>query len=148
MNKECNKTACDLFNQCLYFSSNRLARLMNEVAEGEFKKTGLSPTYAFLLMLVKEEKVVTPGVLAQKLHLATSTITRFIDKLHGMGLVNRDAEGKNSFITLTVKGDKIQETIKECWGNLYLKLIDSLGEEATHKIAGDISGVCDMFEKS
>lgn len=39
---------------CLYFSSNALARMMTKMADEEFKSSGVSTSYAFLLITVNE----------------------------------------------------------------------------------------------
>ena len=43
-----------LLHHCLYFTANRMSRIITHMAEEEFRVTGISPTYAFLLMIVNE----------------------------------------------------------------------------------------------
>ena len=42
--------------ECLYFTANRLSRVITKMAEDEFAASGLSPTYAYLLMAVYEKE--------------------------------------------------------------------------------------------
>lgn len=102
-----------LFCECLYFSANRLARIMNKMAEEEFAPIGLSPTYAFLFMTVHAHPGITQKELSEKLHIAPSTSTRFVKKLELKKLVVRENEGKLTRIYLTEDGVKIQEQIKK-----------------------------------
>ena len=82
------------FSNCLYFTANHLARLMNKMAEEEFAPLGISPTYAFLLMAVYEQPNITQSELSNILHIVPSTTTRFVEKLEVKKLVTRKSEGK------------------------------------------------------
>jgi DNA-binding MarR family transcriptional regulator len=44
-------------------------------------KTGLSPSHAFLMMLATDYPGIGQKELSERLHLAPSTVTRFIDSL-------------------------------------------------------------------
>ena len=74
------------------------------MADEEFRITGLSPTYAFLLSILNEGDGITQKEIGEVLDVTPSTITRFIDKLENSGHLERRIEGKNSFIYSTEKG--------------------------------------------
>lgn len=74
---------------CMYFTSNTMNRLINKMTEDAFMPTGLAPSYAFLMMVVIEEKSIGIGSLAETLKLAPSTVTRFVDKLITKGYLKR-----------------------------------------------------------
>ncbi len=122
------------FSDCLYFTANHLARLMNKMAEEEFAPLGISPTYAFLLMAVYEQPNITQSELSNILHIAPSTTTRFVDKLEVKKLVERKSDGKLTLVNLTDKGSKIQEDIKVCWKNLYKRYAEILGDDVAKNI--------------
>lgn len=122
------------FSNCLYFTANHLARLMNKMAEEEFAPLGISPTYAFLLMAVNEQPNITQTELSNILHIAPSTTTRFVEKLEVKKLVERKSEGKLTLVNLTDKGIAIQEEIKRCWKNLYKRYAEILGEDLAKQI--------------
>ncbi|WNR43070.1 MarR family winged helix-turn-helix transcriptional regulator [Paenibacillus roseipurpureus] len=84
----------DYFQNCMYFSSALLNRAITRMAEETFKSTGLSPTYAFLLMAVHEQPGISQKELGEALHLTPSTITRFIEKLIHKELVLSRNRGK------------------------------------------------------
>jgi DNA-binding MarR family transcriptional regulator len=123
-----------LLHHCLYFTANSLARAITRMTEEEFRITGLSPSHAFLLMLVN----VTPGIsqkeLARQLHLTPSTVTRFIDHLAHRGYLERRAEGKNSEIYPTEKGSQLQETIGLAWRRVYQRYSELLGDETGRQL--------------
>lgn len=117
------------FQNCMYFASNLLNRAMTKIAEEEFGPTGLSPTYAYLLMVVNEQPGITQKDLGQALHVAPSTITRFIEKLANKGLVTSRTEGKSTRIDLTPAGTEKIAAIQQCLKNLYGRYSEILGKE-------------------
>jgi len=116
-----------LLKDCLYFTVSHLSRTINRMAEEAFAPTGLSPTYAFLLMLAAENPGISQKDLCSALNLMPSTLTRFVDKLEAKHLVFRQSEGKNSLIYLTDEGRALQPAITEAWGTLYHKYSAVLG---------------------
>lgn len=117
------------FDNCLYFTVNKLSRAITKMAEDSFKLTGLSPTHAFLMMLVIDKPGISQSELAEALHLKPSTITRFVDKLVEKGLIERRAEGKRSLNFPTENGEAILKDIKEGWKILFRSYSDVLGED-------------------
>ena len=117
-----------LLHHCLYFTANSLARAITRITEEEFRITGLSPSHAFLLMLVNATPGISQKELARQLYLTPSTVTRFIDHLAHRGYLERRAEGKISEIYPTEKGSQLQETIGLAWGRVYRRYSDLLGE--------------------
>lgn len=137
----------DHFCECLYFTVNRLSRLMNKMAEESFAKIGLSPTYAFLLMLAKENPGISQKELSEKLHITPSTITRFIDKLEHKKLAGRKSEGKSVLIYLTEDGLELQDEIKQCWENLYHNYSKILGYQEGQALTSFIHQACESLEE-
>jgi MarR family transcriptional regulator, organic hydroperoxide resistance regulator len=139
---------CKLFSHCLYFTVNTFSRFVTRMAEQEFKHTGLSPSYAFLMMLVIE----TPGIgqkeLSEKLNLAPSTVTRFIDSLANRGFLYREVLGKSSKIYPLEKGIELEEVIGKCWKNFYIRYCEILGTDEANKLAGAIHNANMILEKN
>ncbi|MNH83361.1 putative HTH-type transcriptional regulator YusO [compost metagenome] len=117
------------FENCLYFTVNKLSRAITKMAEESFRKTGLSPTHAFLMMLVIDKPGISQSELAENLHLKPSTITRLVDKLVEKGLIERKSEGKRSLNFPTEQGSAILKEIKDSWKTLLRSYSDILGEE-------------------
>lgn len=44
-----------ILHNCLYFTANSLTRVITRLAEEQFQRTGLSPSRAFLMMLVNDK---------------------------------------------------------------------------------------------
>jgi DNA-binding MarR family transcriptional regulator len=125
----------DIFNNCLYFTVSKLSRTITKMAEEEFVSTGLSPTYAFVLMSVNEKPGISQSDICEILNIAPSTLTRFIDKLEGKGLVIRKSEGKKSFIHSTEKGIELQKDIEKAWLSLYHRYSKVIGYEEGDRLS-------------
>ena len=112
---------CDLmkateskYNQCLYFAANTLARKVEKLAMESWKPVDLSPSHAYLLLMVLEEPGLQPGCLANHLQLSPSTITRLIEKLEEKKLVKRITEGKTTLVYPSERGEALLPTLQKC----------------------------------
>lgn len=114
---------------CLYFTANALARNITRMAERAFKDTGLSPSHAFAIMLVNDLPGMTNTELARNLHLAPSTLTRFMDRLVYQGFVERKHKGKIVRIYPTDKARQAQADIEAAWKRLHEDYSAILGEK-------------------
>jgi MarR family transcriptional regulator, organic hydroperoxide resistance regulator len=146
MNEPCDHDSEAYLHCCLYFTSITLSRVITEMAEEEFAGTGLSPTYAFLLMLVNGKQGISQKELGTRLHLAPSTVTRFIDKLEAKRLLRRVEQGKNSLIFSTDSGKKLQARIQTCWNNLYERYSGILGEKNGDRLTDMMARASDTLE--
>lgn len=138
---------CNIFSKCLFFATHDLSRLITDLAEDEFRKTGLSPTYAFLLMLVNDNPGMSPSEISKKLHLQPSTITRFVDKLTISGHLERRNEGKKVSLFATPDGIKLQEQIMASWSSLHERFTGLLGEDLAKSFTEDVNTVNRLLSK-
>lgn len=105
----------DYLYSSLYFTTSRLYRNVNRLAEEEFKKIDIPPSYGMLLLLLDEWKELTPTNISKHLDIKPSTTTRFLDKLQKNKLINRRVEGRYTYVSLSKKG---QLKIREVQGTL------------------------------
>jgi DNA-binding MarR family transcriptional regulator len=132
--------------ECLYFTANRLGRVITKMAEDEFAASGLSPTSAFLLMAVFEKEGISQKELGEILHLQPSTVTRLIEKLVIKGLINSRVEGRLSLIFATDKGQALNDTINECWNNLRKRYAALMGKKEGDEVSLYLYKVSDQLE--
>lgn len=116
-----------ILHKCLYFTANSLARVITRMADEEFRRTGLSPSHAFLMMQVNDYPGIGQKELCERLHLAPSTITRFIDALEYKGYLTRQTEGKATKIYATEAGKALRKPIEDAWKRLHQRYAEVLG---------------------
>jgi DNA-binding MarR family transcriptional regulator len=78
-----------MFERCLYFNTNALARKLNSIWEERFSALGLHPSHAYLLRAVLASPGISQQELAKELRLNKSTVTRFIEALEKRDLLQR-----------------------------------------------------------
>ncbi|ANS74475.1 MarR family transcriptional regulator [Paenibacillus yonginensis] len=137
----------EFLQSCLYFNTNRLSRAITRMAEEEFSVTGLTPMYGYLIRLVNGIPGITQKELADKLYITASTLTRFIDKLEGKGLVERKVSGKTVEVYPTAKGLELGETIRKASKNLEKRYEEILGSELARELSRNIENTSRMLEK-
>jgi DNA-binding MarR family transcriptional regulator len=131
---------------CLYFSANALARNITKMAEEAFSETGLSPSYAFLVMSINSNPGIQPRDLSAEMQLTPSTITRLIEKLEYKNLAERKISGKYTEVYPTEKSLKLDETIKLAWINLYKSYSEILGEDNGKELTAQIYNATKLLE--
>lgn len=112
---------------CLFFDSQALARVTDEMAREIFMPTTLSPYHAYVLYAIVLSSDISPTNLASLMSLSPSTITRLVDKLVQKGLVRREFFGKSSTLTATKNGNDLRVPIEKAMGELNQKFINMLG---------------------
>ncbi|WP_062050453.1 MarR family winged helix-turn-helix transcriptional regulator [Bacillus sp. JCM 19034] len=133
--------------ECLYFTASRLTRVVTRMAEDEFSKTGLSPTYAFLMMAVFDKEGITQKELGETLHLQPSTVTRLIEKLVNKGLIEKKLDGRLTRIYSKDKGRELEELIYESWDSLRDKYNEIIGEKEGDELTLHLSKISKKLEK-
>jgi MarR family transcriptional regulator, organic hydroperoxide resistance regulator len=121
-----------MFERCLYFNVNALARAVNRIWGEAFQELGLSPAHAYLLRLVLAEPGASHKAIASNLRLEKSTVTRFIDSLQDKGLLKRSKVGaedsREQRVFPTGKAKRMQAALEKKGDALYRKICANLGE--------------------
>jgi DNA-binding MarR family transcriptional regulator len=131
----------------MYFTANAFARKMEKLAGESWKRVDLSPSHAYLLMIVIEEPGVQPRVLSEELQLTPSTITRLIEKLEKKKLVVRTMDGKVTNVYPTPKAKAMESKLQECVSEFSEAYSKILGKKESiqmvqnmHKVSDKLSG--------
>jgi len=129
----------------MYFVSNALARKVEKLATEAWKKVDLSPSHAYLLMLVIESPGMQPSALSQELHLTPSTITRLIEKLEEKKLLVRTTEGKLTNVYPTPKGKELHPALRQCQAQFYESYVGILGKEESARLVQNMNRIADKL---
>ena len=139
------KAANSKYCQCLYFSSNALARKIEKLANETWKKVGLTPSHAYLLMLAIEEPGIQPSALVRQLLLTPSTITRLIEKLEEKKLAVRTTEGKLTNVYPTPKAKALLPDLKDCLDQFYKNYSSIIGKEESARLVQNMNKLIDKL---
>lgn len=139
-----------MFERCLYFNVNALARAVNRVWDAAFREYGLSPSHAYLLRLVLSEPGITQKAIAEALALEKSTITRFVDAVEAKGLVSRrrsvDADSRAQCVFPTAKAKRVQAALEMSGDALYQRMGDTLGKKALAELVAQLRLAAEKIE--
>jgi len=127
-----------MFERCLYFNSQNLARTISRIWTKEFKKFGLSPPHAYLLRLVLAEPGLLQREIAEELGISKSTVTRFIDSLEAQKLLSRKTGGdaREQTIYPTNKARGMQQQLESSGEALYREMQKMIGTEELKRTVG------------
>jgi DNA-binding MarR family transcriptional regulator len=135
------------FAHCLYFTAHALARRVERLALESWKKLNLSPSHAYVLLLVLEQPGIQPTKLSRQLRLEPSTITRLIEKLEDRKLVRRHVQGKTTLVYPATAGRKLQPQLKECLEDFYLRYASILGKAKSERVVKQMGRIIDQLEQ-
>ncbi len=131
-----------MFERCLYFNVNALARSVNRIWDQAFNEFGLSPAHAYLLRLVLAQPGISQKAIAKELKLEKSTITRFIDSLEDKGLLRRSKAGtedsREQRIVATARAKRIHADLEKKGDELYYALCKKLGKHEIQKLVAQL----------
>jgi MarR family transcriptional regulator, organic hydroperoxide resistance regulator len=133
------------FSQCLYFSSNALARKIEKMAQDVWNDVGLAPSHAYILMTVLEQPGIQAGHIANQVQLKPSTVTRLLEKLEDMKLLVRTSAGKITNVYPTPKASALQPKLKACLYSFVDKYTRVLGKEESQRLVEQINRTSDKL---
>lgn len=139
------KPSESIYSKCLYFTANALARKVEKLAMDSWKKVDLSPSHAYLLLLVLTEPGIAAGCAADQLQLTPSTITRLIEKLEKKKLLIRAAEGKQTNLYPTQKARDLKPAMKACVTDFHEKYVSILGDKESNLLIQNMHTIADKL---
>jgi MarR family transcriptional regulator, organic hydroperoxide resistance regulator len=139
------KSSESKYCRCLYFSANALARKAEKLARKSWRPVGLSPSHAYLLMLVIDDPGIQPGMLGEQLQLSPSTITRLMAKLEKQKLLIRIFEGRIANAYPTPKGKALKPNLDRAFAHFYKVYSEILGKEESRVLVRNMNTVSDQL---
>jgi DNA-binding MarR family transcriptional regulator len=106
------------YSDNLYYTTVALSREISTIAETAFLDLGLTPSDAYLIMVVNEKPKIQPTEISEKILLAPSTITRMVEKLEKRNILSRIQESKYTYVSATPKGQDLYAEIVKKWNEI------------------------------
>lgn len=122
-----------MFDQCLYFNTTALARVLDREWSKAFRPFGLTPPQGFMLRAVLQQPGLLQGELAQGLVIQRPTATRALDGLAKLDLVERrptGGDGRELAIHPTAAARRIEADLNAASGEVTRRLKRILGAQA------------------
>lgn len=133
-----------MFDRCIYFNVNVLARTINTIWDDAFKKAGLSPAHAYILRFVNAHPGTNQRDIAEELFIDKSTVTRFIDPLCQKGYIERiqHADDRRVFeIYPTKAGEKLALELEVIADELFHNMQKKLGKADFKEFVSCVKGI-------
>ncbi len=122
-----------MFEQCLYFNTAALSRLLEREWSRALLPFGLSPPQAFMLRAVLAQPGLLQRELAQTLTITRPTATRLLDGLQQRRLVERRGsatDGRELEIHPTAAAREIAAALQQACAQVTRRMKRTLGEQA------------------
>lgn len=121
-----------MFEECLYFNTNALARTVTSIWVKAYQPFELSPAHAFTLRVVLAKPGLMPKELAKELSLSRSTVTRFLDSLEKRQFLRRKMtakDGREIHIYPTQAALEIHQQLDQIGAHLSKRMGDIIGQD-------------------
>ena len=121
---------------CTHFKLRQLTRRVAQQVEPFFAETGLKPTQYSLLAHIDRLGPIQPSLLARRMGLEASTLSRNLQPLIAGGWVEQGAGGdaRSRQLRLTPAGQAKRAAMKADWKRAQLTLNARLGEARVQRL--------------
>ena len=140
---EANETT---LRRCLFFTANRLSKVLRRIVNEEYADTGISAPHIYILIVVNQYPGITISELSEKMDIAPSTCTRFVNALVKQGMVKKEQEWKTVHVSLTDLGREKTKRIDACLMRLHERCAAVIGEEAYRRLAAAMWQAADQLD--
>ncbi len=137
-----------MFDRCLYFNVNALARKVNKKWTEAFATVGLSPAHGYMLRAVLAEPGLSHKQLGEVLQLEKSTVSRFVDALADKGLVVRRQrdDGREQGVYPRKKALQMQPGLEQLGEQLYEQMVAAIGRKNLTSLVSQLRQVAGKIE--
>jgi MarR family transcriptional regulator, temperature-dependent positive regulator of motility len=138
-----------MFDQCLYFNTSALARLLERLWSEAFRRFDLTPPQGFLLRAVLDRPGLSQRELAEFMNIARPTATRALDGLQAKRLIERRTstlDGREQLVFPTRDAEKIATALNAASGAVTKQLKQLLGKDSFERTVQQICSVRTSLE--
>lgn len=121
---------------CTNFKLRQLTRLVSNHCEAHFAETGLKTTQYALLSHIVVLGPIQPSELARRMDLDLSTLSRNVQPLLTLGLVQTlpGADARSRQLQATAQGHARRNQLKATWKRAQLSLNERLGDDRVQRL--------------
>lgn len=116
----------------MHAAASSFSREVSSHFDSYFEEYDLATSYVELLLILYEGDELSQNDLADRLKLAPSTITRFVNKLVKKELVLKKKVGRTAVITLSGKGEDQLPILKDRFDEAVSDLESILSDKYVH----------------
>ncbi len=130
-----------MFEQCLYFNTTALARVLERAWSRAFKPFGLTPSQAFMLRVVLKQPGMLQSALAREMVIQRPTATRVLDGLQKLGLVQRCPtanDAREMAIFPTAEARAIEQALNAASAEVTRRLKEELGTDDFSQVVSNV----------
>ena len=121
---------------CTNFKLRQVTRLVSNHCEAQFAESGLTTTQYALLSHVVVLGPIQPSELARRMDIDLSTLSRNVQPLQTLGLVETlpGADARSRQLQATAQGHARRRQMKATWKRAQLSLNERLGDERVQRL--------------
>lgn len=116
----------------MHSEANSFSREISRHFDSYFEEYDLATSYVELLLILHDQERLSQNDLAERMNLAPSTITRFINKLVKKSLVQKKKSGRTAVVSLSRKGQALAPKLKDRFEKAMRDLEETLSEKYVH----------------
>ncbi len=138
-----------MFEQCLYFNTTSLARLLDREWSIAFKPFGLTPSQAFILRVILEKPESFHNQLAQEMNITKPTASRVLDGLEKLGLIERrqsKIDGREVQVIPTRKAKSMKEDLNSASAEVTKRFKRILGSNEFDDVVVKLRGITNSLK--
>lgn len=121
---------------CTNFKLRQVTRLVSNHCEAQFVESGLTTTQYALLSHIVVLGPIQPSELARRMDIDLSTLSRNVQPLQTLGLVETlpGADARSRQLQATAEGHARRKQMKATWKRAQLSLNERLGDERVQRL--------------
>jgi DNA-binding MarR family transcriptional regulator len=121
---------------CTNFKLRQVTRLVSNHCEAHFAESGLTTTQYALLSHIVVLGPIQPSELARRMDIDLSTLSRNVQPLQSLGLVETlpGADARSRQLQATEEGHVRRKQMKATWKRAQLSLNERLGDERVQRL--------------
>lgn len=138
-----------MFEQCLYFNTTSLARVVEREWTKAFRPFGVTPSQGFLLRLVLSRPGLSQFEIADQLTISRPTATRLIDGLQALELLERRAaphDARHWSVFPTRRALELEDGLNAASGAVTKRIQQQIGREPFHEAVGKVRAICSALK--